>query len=151
MIARNQGRIINIGSIAGIRMTFFGSVDYTASRHGVAGITQHLAWELADHRITVNSVCPGITMTPLMEKATTAELREIDHHPLDSARSTVQHRGYRRGGQLPGQRPRGDASRARPWPSTAGCSPAIGRGDLRAVSRQRIAGSQGEVPPWRAR
>jgi len=76
MIANGKGRIINIGSIAGIRMTFFGSVEYTASKHGVAGLTQHLAWEVADSHITVNMICPGAVMTPLMEKNTSAEFRD---------------------------------------------------------------------------
>ena len=77
MIRRNSGRIVNIASTAAIRMTFFGSADYTVSKHGVAGLTQHLAWEVADHRITVNSVCPGGVLTPLMEQHTTAEFREM--------------------------------------------------------------------------
>ena len=76
MIAKSKGRIINIGSIASLRMTFFGSVDYTVSKHGVAGLTQHLAWELADSHITVNAVCPGIVVTPLAERTTTPELRD---------------------------------------------------------------------------
>lgn len=76
MIAKGSGRIINIASTAGIRMTFFGSIDYTVSKHGVAGLTQHLAWEVADHRITVNTVCPGGVLTPLMEQHTTAEFRD---------------------------------------------------------------------------
>jgi NAD(P)-dependent dehydrogenase (short-subunit alcohol dehydrogenase family) len=57
-------------------MTFFGSLDYTVSKHGVAGINQHLAWELADSNITVNTVCPGGVLTPLMEEGTTPEYRE---------------------------------------------------------------------------
>ena len=60
---------MNIASTAGIRMTFFGSLDYTVSKHGVAGLNQHLAWELADSHITVNTVCPGGVQTPLMEAA----------------------------------------------------------------------------------
>jgi NAD(P)-dependent dehydrogenase (short-subunit alcohol dehydrogenase family) len=75
MMAQGKGKIINIASTAGIRMTFFGSVDYTVAKHGVAGLTQHLAWELADSRITVNSVCPGGVLTPLMESGTTPEYR----------------------------------------------------------------------------
>ena len=43
MTARGRGRIVNIGSIAGRRMTFFGSADYTVSKYGVEGLTQHLA------------------------------------------------------------------------------------------------------------
>ena len=57
-------------------MTFFGSVDYTVSKHGVTGLTNHLAWELADHHITVNAICPGGVLTPLMEQGTTQEFRE---------------------------------------------------------------------------
>lgn len=74
---RGRGRIINIGSVAGHRMTFFGSVDYTVSKYGVEGLTQHLAWELADQRITVNSICPGGVVTPLMEENTSAAFREL--------------------------------------------------------------------------
>ena len=76
MIAQKQGRIINISSTAGLRMTFFGSVDYTVSKHGVTGLTNHLAWELADHNITVNAICPGGVLTPLMEHSTTQEFRD---------------------------------------------------------------------------
>jgi NAD(P)-dependent dehydrogenase (short-subunit alcohol dehydrogenase family) len=76
MMQQNKGRIINIGSTASIRMAFFGSLDYTVSKHGVAGLTQHLAWELADHRITVNTVCPGGVLTPLMEEGSTPEFRD---------------------------------------------------------------------------
>jgi NAD(P)-dependent dehydrogenase (short-subunit alcohol dehydrogenase family) len=75
MIAQKHGKIINISSTAGLRMTFFGSVDYTVSKHGVTGLTNHLAWELAEHNITVNTICPGGVLTPLMEKSTTAEFR----------------------------------------------------------------------------
>ncbi len=77
MTARGRGRIINIGSIAGRRMTFFGSADYTVSKYGVEGLTQHLAWELADRRITVNSVCPGGVVTPLMQEKITQAYREM--------------------------------------------------------------------------
>jgi len=76
MVAKNQGKIVTIASTAAVRMTFFGSADYTASKHGVAGLCQHLAWEVADHRINVNVVCPGGVLTPLMEHGTTPEFRE---------------------------------------------------------------------------
>lgn len=77
MMKQNKGRIINISSLAGVRMTFFGSADYTASKHGVMGLTQHLAWELADSHITVNAICPGAVLTPLAEQTTTPEYREM--------------------------------------------------------------------------
>jgi NAD(P)-dependent dehydrogenase (short-subunit alcohol dehydrogenase family) len=77
MMQQKKGRIVNIASTAGIRMTFFGSVDYTVSKHGVAGLTAHLAWELADSRITVNTICPGGVLTPLMEQHSTPEFRDM--------------------------------------------------------------------------
>ncbi len=77
MMKQGKGRIVNIGSTASIRMTFFGSLEYTVSKHGVGGLTQHLAWELADSHITVNTVCPGGVQTPLMEASTTPEYREM--------------------------------------------------------------------------
>lgn len=77
MIAKKHGRIVNISSVAGLRMTFFGSVDYTVAKHGVTGLTSHLAWELADHNITVNSICPGGVLTPLMQKGSTQEFRDM--------------------------------------------------------------------------
>jgi NAD(P)-dependent dehydrogenase (short-subunit alcohol dehydrogenase family) len=76
MIAKGKGKIVNIASTAGIRMTFFGSADYTVSKHGVTGLTQHLAWEVADHHINVNEICPGGVVTPLMEKNTAPEFRK---------------------------------------------------------------------------
>jgi len=77
MMKQNRGRIINIGSTASMRMTFFGGVEYTASKHGVGGLAQHLAWELADSNITVNTICPGGVQTPLMDQATTSEYRDM--------------------------------------------------------------------------
>jgi len=77
MMAQGSGRIVNIASTAALRMTFFGSADYTVSKHGVAGLTQHLAWEVADSRITVNAICPGGVLTPLMEQHTTTEFRDM--------------------------------------------------------------------------
>jgi len=76
MAQQKKGKIVNIGSIASVRMTFFGAADYTASKFGVAGLTQHLAWELAESRINVNAVCPGGVLTEGMEEVTTPEFRE---------------------------------------------------------------------------
>ncbi len=76
MFNQNKGRIINIGSVASLRMTFLGSVNYSASKHGLIGLTKHLAWELADHNITVNTVCPGGVSTAMTESTTSAEFRD---------------------------------------------------------------------------
>ncbi len=57
-------------------MTFFGASNYTASKYGLQGFSHHLAYELAEHNITVNVVQPGFVMTPLMEQGSTPELRD---------------------------------------------------------------------------
>ena len=60
------GRIINISSLAGVRaQPQYGG--YTPSKFGVNGLTQMLALEMAPHRVTVNSVCPGSADTDMMD------------------------------------------------------------------------------------
>jgi len=52
------GRIVNIASTEGLGATAFAS-PYTASKHGVIGLTRALAVELGSQGVTVNCVCPG--------------------------------------------------------------------------------------------
>jgi len=77
MMEQGKGKIVNVSSVAGLRMTFFGGANYTASKYGVIGLTNHLAWELADSHINVNAIAPGAVLTPLAEQGTTPEYREM--------------------------------------------------------------------------
>ena len=52
------GRIVNIASTEGLGASAMAS-PYTASKHGVVGLTKGLAVELGDQGVTVNCVCPG--------------------------------------------------------------------------------------------
>jgi len=52
------GRVVNIASTEGLGATAFAS-PYTASKHGVIGLTRALAVELGSQGVTVNCVCPG--------------------------------------------------------------------------------------------
>jgi 2-hydroxycyclohexanecarboxyl-CoA dehydrogenase len=67
MIARERGRIVNIGSDAG-RVGSSGEAVYSATKGGVIAFSKALARELARHGITVNCVCPGPTDTALLEQ-----------------------------------------------------------------------------------
>ena len=65
MRARGGGAIVNVGSTASLQgyATLSG---YTASKHGVLGLTRSVALENADVPIRCNCICPGPVDTPLM-------------------------------------------------------------------------------------
>src|SRR6202167_1821173 len=67
MKAAGHGRIVNIASAHALVASPFKSA-YVAAKHGIAGFTKTAALEVAEHGITVNAVCPGYVMTPLVEK-----------------------------------------------------------------------------------
>lgn len=67
MKKRKYGKIVNIGSIWGI-VSKRGRVVYTATKHGIHGITKTLAVELGEYNICVNTVCSGFTLTELTKK-----------------------------------------------------------------------------------
>ncbi len=66
MIAARYGKIVNLSSLAG-KKGAVGVSHYCASKFAVIGITQSLAYELAEYNINVNAVCPGILRTALWE------------------------------------------------------------------------------------
>ena len=61
------GRIINIASVHGLVASVNKSA-YVASKHGIVGFTKAVALENAKKGITVNAICPGFVLTPLIEK-----------------------------------------------------------------------------------
>lgn len=81
-----DGRVVNLASTEGLGATRFLSA-YTASKHGVIGLTRAAAVELAAEGVTVNCVCPGPIRT-----AMTALIAEQDKERF--ARRRVPMRRY---------------------------------------------------------
>lgn len=67
MKSRQWGRIINVASAHALVASPFKSA-YVAAKHGIVGLTKTIALETAEHGITVNAICPGYVLTPLVEK-----------------------------------------------------------------------------------
>ena len=67
MRGRHWGRIVNIASKWGLTGTVNRS-DYVATKHGVVGLTRAVALEALPYRVTCNAICPGLTLTPHVER-----------------------------------------------------------------------------------
>jgi 3-hydroxybutyrate dehydrogenase len=67
MKQRNWGRVINVASVHGLVASAQKSA-YVAAKHGLVGFTKAVALECATTGVTVNAVCPGWVLTPLVQK-----------------------------------------------------------------------------------
>jgi 2-hydroxycyclohexanecarboxyl-CoA dehydrogenase len=88
MLKKGWGRVINIASIAGKTGAPY-IAAYSASKHGVLGLTRSVALEVAAGGITINAICPGYVDTDMVsrgiERITTKTGRTADE-ALDSLR-----------------------------------------------------------------
>ncbi len=88
MIAKKEGKIINISSVWGITGASM-EVAYSASKAGVIGLTKALAKEVGPSNIKVNCIAPGIIMTDMISDYSMDELNAItDEIPLGKIGST---------------------------------------------------------------
>ena len=90
------GRIINIASAHGLVASAEKSA-YVAAKHGIVGLTKVGALELANAGITVNAICPGWVLTPLVQaqidaraKAEGVEPKQIEHRMLSEKQPMAQ-------------------------------------------------------------
>ncbi|MBN1191995.1 MAG: SDR family oxidoreductase [Dehalococcoidales bacterium] len=86
MVSHNEGgRIVLIASMAGLSGVP-GSGAYSASKHGVIGLTKSLGLELAKYKINVNAVNPGAIITNLRDVAF-SKMAEEQGVSIDEARN----------------------------------------------------------------
>jgi 3-hydroxybutyrate dehydrogenase len=67
MRAKKWGRIVNVASAHALVASPFKSA-YVTAKHGLLGLTKTVALEAAEAGVTVNAICPGYVLTPLVQK-----------------------------------------------------------------------------------
>jgi NAD(P)-dependent dehydrogenase (short-subunit alcohol dehydrogenase family) len=85
MLKNGGGRIVNVASIAGISAVG-NKPSYTASKHGVVGMTKAAALQYARRGIRINAMCPGGVDTPISDQNHKGDQAFIDRmadaHPI---------------------------------------------------------------------
>ena len=67
MVKQRSGVIVNMASVAGVT-GFPGHAAYTASKHGVIGLTKTAAIDYAKLGIRINTICPAYTHSPMLDR-----------------------------------------------------------------------------------
>jgi NAD(P)-dependent dehydrogenase (short-subunit alcohol dehydrogenase family) len=87
--AEDPARVINIGSIDGLRAPELENYSYSASKAGVHMLTRHLAKRLASEHVTVNAIAPG----PFQSKMTAFMLDDAERRELVEQRVPLERIG----------------------------------------------------------
>lgn len=86
MLKRGGGSIVNMASISGFKGSSGGAAVYPTSKHAVIGMSKSAALENAKRNIRVNTVCPAVIDTPLVQenlfKDEEMKQQVINYHPI---------------------------------------------------------------------
>lgn len=77
MLKASYGKIVNVASVTGYMVADPSEVAYAVTKAALIGFTKSLAAEYVKNNITVNAICPGYIMTPLVSKV--ADLANPDN------------------------------------------------------------------------
>ncbi len=78
MVKAGRGAIVNISSLAGIRVTPYPYTSYYASKAAVVHLTTHLGLQYAKQGIRANSIAPGLMNTPMVHQQIASQYPSID-------------------------------------------------------------------------
>ena len=88
MKKKQWGRVINIASTHGL-VASAGKSAYVAAKHGLVGLTKAAALETATLPVTVNAICPGWVLTPLVQKQIDARSEKEKLDPAEAKRQLL--------------------------------------------------------------
>lgn len=89
MIKNKSGRIVVMSSVTGDMVADPGEAAYAMTKSALVGFTKATARELAEYNITVNAICPGYVMTPLVEGMARQSCPEDPQSVIDGIASAV--------------------------------------------------------------
>lgn len=87
MYKQKWGRLIHISSAHGL-VASTQKAAYVAAKHGLMGLSKVIALEAAGQGVTSNCICPGWTLTPLVEKQISG-IADHDHCSFEKAKTSL--------------------------------------------------------------
>ena len=88
LLAAKNGRLVFVASVAGLRGAPY-AAPYSASKHGLVGLSSSLAAEFARTNLTVNSVCPSFVDTPMVDE-TVARIARVSNRDEEQSRDAIK-------------------------------------------------------------
>lgn len=89
MINQKYGKIVILSSVTGDMVADPGEVAYATSKAALVGFTKSMAREVAEHNITVNAICPGYVLTPMVQNMAKQSVPENPQSVIDGIAKSI--------------------------------------------------------------